>query len=685
MGEQRPGGSADGSHPSTRRAGGWAPEVALVAGALLVAADVATIASSGAGDPYFALTLLVSLLAATLVRIARPALPISAWYAALAGLAPATNLTESILDVLLGSAAGPMPIAWVDLVNHEVAVLSGVVAAYGLGLFPEGRFDARWQRRVLRLTWLAIPVPLLVTFGSVAIPLASYLDAPETANPLHLLPVSLSPAAGQAVLGLAFMVVLLGPVMLLARYRKALPDTRRRMRWLLLPVLVLVLGLAGNLLVSESTRVATWLLLLATNITGDLAIVLGILAPARLDPDKTLRKTLVYGGLWLAIAGIYVAGATLVGVTAARGLPQAWAIAIALLAAILFQPARTRLERLADRWLFGHRTDPARVVGRLGATLAETFDLESLIPRMTAALEDGLGLDWARVTIPGERDPRAVVTVPIMLDGEELGLVECGPKRKGAWTDDDRAVVATFARQASLAVGNVRLAADLTAYAAEVAASRTRLVRAQEVERRRIERNIHDGVQQELVALIGETGLLRRGLRRRPEQSLADVEADLTALQRGLEGLLVDLRELAAGVHPSLLSDQGLAAAVEALVRRHPARVELCIGAEVCAARLPEEIEGAAYFTVAEALANSLKHSSAETLRVELARPNGSLVVRVTDDGVGFTPPPPLGRGLSHLTERAAALGGTLRVASAPGAGTTLTAEFLLADPGGLA
>lgn len=199
------------------------------------------------------------------------------------------------------------------------------------------------------------------------------------------------------------------------------------------------------------------------------------------------------------------------------------------------------------------------MITRLGAALEDTVELERLLPRMAATLEQGLVLRWARVRLdPVSRDDEEpALSVPIVLGDERLGVVECGPKKSGAFTADDEALVTTLARQAALAVRNVRLTAELEQ-------SRVRLVRAQEAERRRIERNIHDGVQQDLVALIAHAGHTRSLLAR----DAAAGDRALTELQEGLRRVNTELRELAHGIHPSVLGDRGLLEAVEALAAR---------------------------------------------------------------------------------------------------------------------
>jgi signal transduction histidine kinase len=293
---------------------------------------------------------------------------------------------------------------------------------------------------------------------------------------------------------------------------------------------------------------------------------------------------------------------------------------------------------------------------------------------MADTLQEGLGVTWARVrldTAPvGDGDGEApALSVPIELDGERLGVVECGPRRQGTLSSDDAALVATFAKQAALAVRNVRLTAELER-------SRARLVRAQEVERRRIERDLHDGVQQDLVALLGHSARVRRELDRDP----AAGEAALDDLQAGLRHVLGELRELAHGIHPSVLSDRGLLEAVETLAARSAVPVAVRADPTLRGLRFAQEIEGAGYFTVAEALANASKHAAASTIDVTLAHHAGGIDITVHDDGTGFDPASAVGDGLVNLTERVAALGGRLRIEARPGAGTTLSAHLRLAD-----
>jgi PAS domain S-box-containing protein len=213
-----------------------------------------------------------------------------------------------------------------------------------------------------------------------------------------------------------------------------------------------------------------------------------------------------------------------------------------------------------------------------------------------------------------------------------------------------------------------RLNVELHARLEELAASRARIVTAGDVERRRLERNLHDGAQQRLVTLSLSLRLALEKLDSDPaaaRAALADVGDELALA-------LEELRELARGLHPAVLSDRGLRAAVETLVGRVPAPVEI---ADIPDERLPEPVEAAAYYLIAEALTNVTKYAQASTVRVRVAASDASVVVEVSDDGVGGADPA-AGSGLRGLADRVEALGGSLEVESPAGAGTSLRAEI---------
>ena len=216
-------------------------------------------------------------------------------------------------------------------------------------------------------------------------------------------------------------------------------------------------------------------------------------------------------------------------------------------------------------------------------------------------------------------------------------------------------------------VAIVRDVTDLRDATRELTESRARLVAAGDAERRRVERNLHDGAQQRLVTVALHLHLVRRRLETDPEQVPALIEGAQAELTLALE----EIRELVQGLHPRVLSERGLGSALEALAERSVLPVEL---AELPRHRLPAQVEAAAYYIVAEALANAAKHSKASLVRVRVAADGSGTIVEVVDDGLGGADPE--GSGLRGLADRVAALGGVLAVSSEAGTGTSLRAEL---------
>jgi signal transduction histidine kinase len=231
----------------------------------------------------------------------------------------------------------------------------------------------------------------------------------------------------------------------------------------------------------------------------------------------------------------------------------------------------------------------------------------------------------------------------------------------------DESLVRAASAAAGMAIANERLRAEVRAQLEEVRASRQRIVEAGDRERRRVERNLHDGAQQRLVTISLALAMLRD----RPDLD-ASVSAGLEQTAAELKRAIGELRELARGIHPAILTEEGLQAAVESLADRSPVPVSVTGGLD---GRLPEGVEATAYYVVSEALANVAKYANATAASVALARNNGFVRVSVTDDGVGGASPDG-GSGLRGLQDRVAAVGGRLEVESEPGRGTRVVAEM---------
>ena len=325
--------------------------------------------------------------------------------------------------------------------------------------------------------------------------------------------------------------------------------------------------------------------------------------------------------------------------------------------------------------------------------MADSLSVEETLPALAEAAGRAVGAERAAadVALPGgalrsaawplgterrarERMPGAAAhTVPVLHHGRDIGAIRVSMPEGEAVDDERRALLDALARQAGPALHNVQLAAELqerldeiSRQAAELRASRQRIVSAQDAAARRLERDLHDGAQQQLVAMAITARLARQAAPGDPEKA----ERLLESLQSAATETLATIRDLAHGIYPPLLAQEGLKAALESQVRRSavPVRIEADgVG------RFAPEAEAAVYFCTLEALQNAAKYSGAETTTVRLSNGNGRLTFSVTDDGRGFDPAVMTpGAGLQNMEDRVAALGGTLTVTSAPGRGTTV-------------
>jgi signal transduction histidine kinase len=263
----------------------------------------------------------------------------------------------------------------------------------------------------------------------------------------------------------------------------------------------------------------------------------------------------------------------------------------------------------------------------------------------------------------------ATRAVEVRHQGELLGALSVTKRRGEALTPIEQKLVDDLAHQAGLVLKNVGLSADLQTRLDELRASRQRLVQAQDLERRRLERNLHDGAQQHLVALKVKLGLAEMLLGRDPEKAAAILEQ----LKGDADEALETLRDLARGIYPPLLADKGLVIALESQARK--ATVPVHVDAEGIG-RYPQEIEAALYFCTLEALQNVQKYASASAVEVRLRQDGGQVRVDVIDDGRGFELSiARRGAGLTNMEDRLDALGGSLHLESTLGSGTTLRAE----------
>ncbi|WP_277212440.1 GAF domain-containing sensor histidine kinase [Isoptericola croceus] len=542
-----------------------------------------------------------------------------------------------------------------------------------IGLFPRGVPRTARQRRLATVTWL-LPLPMLVALLSarhIPVETMSYEGIGPFENPFAVRWLGwLDPLTSQAR-SIASLAVVAAIIAVVVRYRGEEPAVRRQLRWMLfgsssalvfavLPWVALPLlgpgALAhGTVLVTLSS--AALILIPAT-------VVIALTQPAWIDTDAVIPRGFAYGVLSVLVVVLYLGIAAGLGLAAAGALLQVEvAVLVTVVVALVFNPARVRLQRTAERWVFGARPTPMGAIAGFDRTTQGTSSAD-LAPILADLVRKAARLRWAEVSLSpvaaataGTPRGEATFTVPIAREGEAFGTIRCGPKVAGVLNEDDRELVCALAAQSGLLMANARLAG--------------RIVHAHEAERRRIERNIHDGTQQELVALVAKLALARVRLR---DGHLDD--APLAELQDDARGILRDLRDLAQGIHPTVLTDGGLVEAVEDRCRRLPIDVTLETSPGLRRRRFDDDVEGAAFFFVTEGLANTLKHASASGVRVGLHAVGDYLELSISDDGTGFRSDSVQPRGLAGLSDRIAALAGTLRIEPAPGSGTVLSARL---------
>ena len=592
----------------------------------------------------------------------------------------------------------PFAVASAWLANLGVVAIVGPIAFLFL-IFPTGSPPSR------RWGWL-----LKVMIGAYAITLVLFALTPgrmragfADIDSQLINPIGLFIAWREAVEtittifgSIVFIGAIASTVSLIQRYRGAAIEERQQIRWLgwlggftaVYIVVLFLLEVTGAVPEdSEVTELGFIGLIVLLFIGIPVTCTVAILKYGLWDLDVVVKKTVQYGLLvagFMIVVGLVILLAPLAvfGVGGSVDLPT---IAIGVLLAIGFTLVRSRARRWANRIVYGKRSTPYEVLSEFTERVGETYSTEDVLPRMAQLLADATGARTARVWLRIGIELRAETSWPLdapaaasvavgsdelpAFDGEDafevrhqgdlLGALTVALTAADPMNPTKAKLVRDMAAQAGLVLRNVRLIEDLRE-------SRRRIVSSQDVRAKKLERDIHDGAQQQLVALQVKQRLVDLTIDRDPARAhemMAELQLDTAAV-------LDDLRDLARGIYPPLLADQGLAAALDSQARRSVVPVEVLpdgIG------RYSQEIESAVYFSCLEALQNVAKYAEAHHATVRLSQADDLLTFEVVDDGRGFDPIAVSGgSGIQGITDRLAALGGRLDVRSAPGSGTTV-------------
>jgi signal transduction histidine kinase len=577
--------------------------------------------------------------------------------------------------------------------------------------FPDGRLvSPRWR--------LAVAATVLSSLATTTIMALQNNDSevPGVVNPLGITDMHLQDAGFGRLAGIAWIAsVIIAALSLVVRFRRARGDERQQLKWFVYAVLLLV----ATIFVPEVSPLIDGIVLFLVLNALWLSIAVAVLKYRLYDIDIIINRTLVYGALTACVVGLYVVVVVGIGVLLRNEDNMLPALAATVLIAIVFQPLRARLQRGVNRLLYGERDEPYALLTRLGRNLAATLAPDAALAVIVETLATALKLPYAAILIqqgdafvlgaefpatPSADDrshtSRALLDLPLVYQGESVGLLRVAPRRPDeAFTAADRRLLDDLARQIGVVVSAARLTVDLRR-------SRERLVSAREEERRRIRRDLHDGLGPTLAAQTLKLGSARYFLSRDP----AIAERLLDELERDIDGALQDVRRLVYDLRPPALDQLGLVGALDLLAAQYghggepdaggeAPRPDLHIRVAVMGIDgrpelppLPAAVEVAAYRIAQEALANVVRHAGARhaLVRVEHYGPESTaasplrlravLALTIQDDGRGLPAERRIGVGLHSMRERAEELSGTCTVEAGEQGGTLVRAYLPLEE-----
>ncbi len=557
---------------------------------------------------------------------------------------------------------------------------------YVLLLFPDGRLlSPRWQP----IAWAA-GLGLGMTMFAIALhpgPLETWALGPNPYGVRGAEPMA------TAVLNIGTVLLGIGVFGSLAsvfiRYRRSTGTARAQMKWLAYAAFV-ILGLALVLVPVWIWRGVSGTVALEASIVITNLMILGVVTAAGVaivsnrlyDIDIIINRTLVYGVMTGVVFLFYV---LIVGGAGVLFQTQgSWLLALLAtgLVAVLFQPLRDRLQRSVNRLLYGQRDEPFEVLAQLGQQLEQTITPEAVYPTIVETVAAALRLPYVGLqeqtatgftTVHAHGKPTTdPVTLPLTYQGEIVGRLVVARRSAGeALSEMDERLLRNIAQQAGIAVYDAKLTADLQR-------SRQQLVTNREEERRRLRRDLHDGLGPSLASLLLEARVLRRMIPNDP----AAAEALAEEMQRDIRATIDDIRRVVHELRPPALDDLGLvpaltvmAAKLDQLETAAGSGLAVTIDAAEGLPPLPAAVEVAAYRIIQEALTNVVQHANARRTTVQLWI-DDNLHIEVSDDGRGFAGGREGGIGLHSMRERAAELGGTWSIARQPGGGTVVRATL---------
>jgi signal transduction histidine kinase len=562
---------------------------------------------------------------------------------------------------------------WLGWLADSLFAVTMIALPMILMLLPDGR---AMSRRAGRLLWLPALALVLTSIDFLFAADAIQVRGRQLASPSPIrLPTVVTDAASTVGELLFFVSLVAGIVIVVVRYRRSVGATHEQLTWIVWAGSIALAELATEVTpmnpIAPVTGTITMLFLTA-------AIAVAILRHRLFDVDVVVNRTLVYGALTVLVVGGYVGVVTLLDASVGRPVRLGPGVLATALVAAAFAPARQRVQRGVDRVLYGERNNPYGVLTQLGRRMEQgerRGELSIVVDTITQALK----LPYAAIVEPaggllaesGRRDGD-VVTVPLTHRGEPVGALLVAARSVGTPLGAaEQRLLGDLSGQVGVAVHAVRLAGDLQD-------SRRRLVTAKEEERRRLRRDLHDGLGPKLAAVGLQLDAARSLVADDPDR----VQQTLVTVKAEIRATLEDVRRLVYDLRPPALDELGLVGAVrDCAARLEPASGPIiAVHAPAALAPLPAAVEVAAYRIVNEALTNVVRHAQARRCDVRLHLEGDVLAVTVRDDGVGAPNDCRSGVGTQSMAERAAEIGGSFQMDgnAVDGRGTTVTARLPL-------
>jgi signal transduction histidine kinase len=620
------------------------------------------------------------------------------------------NLVLALIALLLTTRRPEHPISWVLAFMAFWGTLGGFVYAYAAdavvvhpGSLPGG-LVAAWFDNWWWLPGLALPLSALLllmpnghlmsrrwwpvvaavsvgtVLGSFAISASPTFDlgaATPIVNPLARVGGTATAVAGVGGVILVIVGLVASLVCFVFRFRSSEGDERQQLRWvgvslgLAVPLFVVGALLWGVVPGAEVLPVLAFLLLPA-------GIAVAILKYRLYEIDLVVNRALVYFAMTVCVVGAYVVVVGLVGTILSPGGNLALSLVVTGVVAVCFQPLRERAQRFANRLMYGERDDPYTAIAGLGRTLATSLQLDAVLPTVVETIGHTLALRYVGIVLatdgaPGDSGVAAeygspgleTLDFPLAHQGIAVGDLRLAPRPGERLRERDHRLIADLVPQVAAAVHAVELSQELQR-------ARQRIVQLREEERRRIRRDLHDGLGP---ALAGLTFTLE-AVRNLTESDLERADQLLVSATEQVQTMIGDVRRLIYGLRPPTLDQLGLAATLRGLATQESSpETSVTIDAPTSMPPFPAAVEVAAYWIAQEALTNVKRHAHARTCNVRVAVEPIALRIEIADDGRGFLNGS-VGLGLQTMKERAAEVGGTCEIGPRADGGTLVTASL---------